>query len=234
MNEKMFYDELWELKSKGGRSKPRDIFHKLIIDRIFDPFDKDRIDVAAKMLNPGDRILDLGIWGGRFLTLPEIKTKFASQYGMDISQESVIKARENGIANVFEWNLNNIPYPFEHNYFDAVALLAVLEHLFNPEVVVAEIYRLLKPGGQFVLALPNIASLSNRARLLMGILPVTSLDPGWDGGHLHYFTIQAAKTLLTENGFRIKKTGISGGGQFVRLLWPSLLAGEFIICAEKI
>ena len=68
----------------------------------------------------------------------------------------------------------------------------------------------------------------------MGILPVTSLDPGWDGGHLHYFTIQAAKTLLTENGFRIKKTGISGGGQFVRLLWPSLLAGEFIICAEKI
>ena len=44
-----------------------------------------------------------------------------------------------------------------------------LEHLnFNPLPVIQEIHRVLKRGGLFYCALPNIASRGNRLKLLEG------------------------------------------------------------------
>ena len=233
MSEKNFYDNLWIMKKKGEK-KPRDFFHRYFLDYVIDYAANDRIEVAAKMLTGGQRVLDLGIWGGTFLNLPDIKNKYSDRFGLDISRESVIAAKESGITNAQEWNLNAFPYPFKDSYFDSVSLLAVVEHLFDPDEVIIEAYRLLKPGGQIVLALPNVASLSNRMRLFLGKLPITSDDPGWDGGHLHYFTISEAKKLLLRNKFKITGLGISGGNQKIRMIWPSMLAGEFILCGEKI
>lgn len=44
--------------------------------------------------------------------------------------------------------------PVESNYFDAILCIAVLEHVENPEEVVPELYRVLKPGGHLVLEVP--------------------------------------------------------------------------------
>jgi SAM-dependent methyltransferase len=44
--------------------------------------------------------------------------------------------------------------PFESNYFDAILCIAVLEHVENPEEVVPELYRVLKPGGHSILEVP--------------------------------------------------------------------------------
>ena len=44
--------------------------------------------------------------------------------------------------------------PFESNYFDAILCIAVLEHVENPEEVVPELYRVLKPGGHLILEVP--------------------------------------------------------------------------------
>ncbi len=233
MSEKTFYDNLWKKKLKGEK-KERDVFHRYFLDYLIDYEANDRINVAASMLKGGHRILDLGIWGGTFLNLSDIRNKYSERFGIDISSESVIAAQDSGIKNAQVWNLNSFPYPFDDEYFDSISLLAVLEHLFDPDEVIIEAYRLLKPGGQIVLALPNLASFTNRMRIFLGKLPITSDDPGWDGGHLHYFTISAAKQLLIRNGFRITNLGISGGNQKLRLIWPSMLAGEFILCGEKI
>jgi SAM-dependent methyltransferase len=48
--------------------------------------------------------------------------------------------------------LHNIPV--EANYFDAILCIAVLEHVENPEEVVPELYRVLKPGGHLILEVP--------------------------------------------------------------------------------
>ncbi|MFH0911804.1 MAG: class I SAM-dependent methyltransferase [Planctomycetota bacterium] len=66
-------------------------------------------------------------------------------------------------------NLKDYSLPFPEGAYDAVVMCETLEHLnFNPLPVVREINRVLKPGGLFYLALPNIASAANRARLLRG------------------------------------------------------------------
>jgi SAM-dependent methyltransferase len=44
--------------------------------------------------------------------------------------------------------------PVESNYFDAILCIAVLEHVENPEEVVPELYRVLKPGGHLILEVP--------------------------------------------------------------------------------
>jgi SAM-dependent methyltransferase len=44
--------------------------------------------------------------------------------------------------------------PFSDDTFDAVISEAVLEHVRSPNLVVAEIYRVLKPGGNICIAVP--------------------------------------------------------------------------------
>lgn len=44
--------------------------------------------------------------------------------------------------------------PVESDYFDTILCIAVLEHVQNPEEVVPELYRVLKPGGHLILEVP--------------------------------------------------------------------------------
>jgi 2-polyprenyl-3-methyl-5-hydroxy-6-metoxy-1,4-benzoquinol methylase len=44
--------------------------------------------------------------------------------------------------------------PVASDYFDAILCIAVLEHVENPEEVVPELHRVLKPGGHLVLEVP--------------------------------------------------------------------------------
>jgi len=44
--------------------------------------------------------------------------------------------------------------PVESNYFDAIICIAVLEHVENPEEVVPELFRVLRPGGHLILEVP--------------------------------------------------------------------------------
>lgn len=56
---------------------------------------------------------------------------------------------DNGIQSV---DLNNIP--FSDNTFDLFITLDVFEHLFLPETAIKEIYRVLKPGGSYIMTVP--------------------------------------------------------------------------------
>lgn len=44
--------------------------------------------------------------------------------------------------------------PVSADYFDAILCIAVLEHVENPEEVVPELFRVLKPGGHLILEVP--------------------------------------------------------------------------------
>jgi SAM-dependent methyltransferase len=49
-------------------------------------------------------------------------------------------------------DLNKIP--FNDNTFDLFITLDVFEHLFTPEIAIKEIYRVLKPGGSYIMTVP--------------------------------------------------------------------------------
>jgi len=59
--------------------------------------------------------------------------------------------------------------PFTENQFDLVCSWETMEHFnFNPVGFVRDLHRVLKPGGEAFITVPNVARLENRARLLLG------------------------------------------------------------------
>lgn len=153
-------------------------------------------------------------------------------YGLDIVPEAVETTRSKGF-NAQVVDLNSEPLPFPDEYFDGVAMLAVLEHIFDPYMLIEELHRVMQSGAEMVIAVPNVASFTNRLRILFGRLPVTSQDPGWDGGHLHYFTKHALDCFLQDNGFVVLKRKTSGGRPWLREWWISLLGGQLIYLTRK-
>src|SRR5205807_635488 len=98
-----------------------------------------------------------------------------------------------------------------------------------PYAVFAEVRRVLKSGGCLIVAVPNAASFSNRCRLMWGRALVTSLDPGWDGGHLHYFTLHSLRQLAGKYQFGVERVAGTGAKRALRERWPSLLLGEIVL-----
>src|SRR5512147_2146706 len=57
--------------------------------------------------------------------------------------------------------------PFSDGEFDAVVFIEVLEHLTNPWQALAEIRRVLRPGGWLLLTTPNVTNLFQRLHFLL-------------------------------------------------------------------
>jgi len=96
--------------------------------------------------------------------------------------------------------------PREHaGRYDAVILLALVEHLVDPLAGLRHAREMLRPGGIAFIDTPNIAKYTRRLKLLFGRFPSTaSRDEGlstWRGepvdlhdeGHLHYFTYRSPR-----------------------------------------
>jgi len=196
-------------------------------------------DVVLKMMrNERDkRILDIGCGDGDLLF--KLKDNFDELYGVDIAKNRILRANKRAKKRKEKYifkqvDVDKLGLPFKNNYFDAITCVALLEHVFDPYFVVAEIARTLRPKGMLILLVPNIAYLKHRLRLLSGKLPKTSgMETGWDGGHLHYFTKKALIKLLKQNHLKILKVSGSGLLAPLRNWWPSLLTGDLIVKARN-
>jgi SAM-dependent methyltransferase len=110
-------------------------------------------------------ILDVGCGDGYILH--HLEKRDRRLCGVDVSRDGVAKAAARGFdARVVD--LENEPLPFDSGSFDVVLCYDVLEHLFSPERVLSEIYRLVSPGGFALLGVPNTLNLFNRLAFLRG------------------------------------------------------------------
>ena len=108
---------------------------------------------------------------------------------------------------------------FADGEFDAVILSAVLEHLYNPDEVVAEISRILRPGGVFYFDVPNERGLFFQAGSLYQKLRLrnwcVNLSPTFSPFHLFGFSPKAARALLNKHGLEPKVWNVYGGTSYV-------------------
>ena len=74
------------------------------------------------------------------------------------------------------------PLPFEDGAFGAVFAGEIIEHLVDTAGFLAELHRVLAPGGVAVITTPNLASFENRVRMLLGRYPnFVEYELGGDG-----------------------------------------------------
>ena len=162
-----------------------------------------------------ERILDVGCGDGNFSMLIGEACKAKEVYGIEISEKGVEMARKNGVK-CYRLDVDEEAFPFEDDFFDAVTALELIEHLFDPDRFLNEVYRVLKAKGIFVLSTPNLASIHNRVALLFGYQPYSILVSlkhsmghlGASAGgaapdHIRFFTLRSLKELLKVHGFKI-------------------------------
>lgn len=112
--------------------------------------------LSFEYLQPGQRLLDLGIGSGLSAIL------FAKAglhvYGMDFSPAMLEICRAKGIAvELKRHDLCQSPWPYEMEQFDHLVCCGVLHFLPDLQVVFSEAYRVLKVGGvlAFTTKVPN-------------------------------------------------------------------------------
>ncbi len=226
-----FYNEKYR---EYHHPSPETLLEKLFL--LLRKFEVHRNVAAISLLTPAKRILDIGAGYGDLLTKAHAKG-FNEQYGIDISpvvvrhcQTSLMKkglTAEVSCQNIEEGTT------FKANYFNAVTMIAVLEHVFSPHKALEEIHRILQPKGELILEVPNVVFLPRRLSFLLGKLPKTSDEPSYKDGHLQFFTQESLVQLLNDHSFRVTYTGSSGIFSQQRNLWPQLLGANIVIKAVK-
>jgi len=112
---------------------------------------------------PGQRVLDVGCGNGYVLS--HFARNGAETTGIDLTRRAVDLSRRRfeleGLRGTFV-QASAEQLPFEDSYFDLVVSVGVLHHTPRTEVAVQEIYRVLKPGGRFLLMLYHRNSLVYR------------------------------------------------------------------------
>lgn len=151
---------------------------------------------VTRHFEPSARMLDVGCGTGW------LARHFSDYTGIDGSPDAVAEAgrlgRDVRLGDVGE------PLPFPDASFDGVVLKDLLEHVTDPVAVVAEVHRVLRPGGRV------FASSPDAQRWV------------WDDyTHRRPFTRKAFRLLFRDGGFTIEHAG-----------YESVMPGTSIVSAR--
>jgi 2-polyprenyl-3-methyl-5-hydroxy-6-metoxy-1,4-benzoquinol methylase len=109
-------------------------------------------------------------------------------------------------------NLRHATLPYDAEFFDAVIMCEVIEHLnFNPLPVLKEINRVVAIGGLLYIGMPNQSSIINRIKLVSGksiYNPIEDFSRQLDrnrnmivGVHWREYTMEETESLIGQMGF---------------------------------
>jgi len=171
-----------ELKAK------RDMLNRLL----------DSIREPNRMLS----VLDIGCYDG--LLLRALRDDGIEKHGLDISAECVEIARERHGVKAKVADVSG-PLPYADGSFDLVIASEIIEHLVDTDAFLREISRVLSDRGWAFVSTPNVNSLRNRFRVLLGLYPAQCeyrlIETST--GHVRVYNKNALCGQLRERGFEV-------------------------------
>lgn len=161
------------------------------------------VDFTHLPLAPGSTVLDLGCGEGRHVIHAYLEAEVTA-IGVDLALPDLITTREKfqpfaepdnprkhfGLASA-----NALQLPFADASFDVVICSEVLEHIPDYRAALAEIQRVLKPGGRLCASVPRAWPERICWRLAPGYYQVP-------GGHVRIFRSDELRGQIEALGFR--------------------------------
>src|SRR5690349_18005520 len=100
---------------------------------------------------PNPRILDLGCGTG--YNIAQLKSHgYNDIFGLDFTFDALIYCFQRNLDHIVCGDATQSPFPAES--FDVITALDIIEHIPDDEKSLRDVYRLLKPGGSFVIFTP--------------------------------------------------------------------------------
>lgn len=165
-----------------GVNKERNILQRMLLD----PPPKDK-----------NKFLEIGCGAGNQLVA--LRALGWDVTGQDID-EGAKQTHEKNKLNIYYDDLQSIG--FEANYFDAIGMNHVIEHLSNPNEMLHECFRILKDGGTLVVIAPNGSALGGKL-----------FKKYWSGydfpRHLNIFSENSLISCALNEGFEIVESKTS-------------------------
>ena len=152
-------------------------------------------------ISPDELILDIGCGEGQF-------SQFCAKHGAriilaDVDSEQMLKAeqrvRSENPRSLQCLVTNANPIPLESDSVDKIIAMEVLEHVEDPNVFVAELFRVARPGAQILISVPGTAS----EQLQKSLAPESYfLHPN----HIRIFQPNEIESLLSHHGFIVEQS----------------------------
>lgn len=196
-----------------------------------------RHEAGLSFINQSEKVLDVGCGDGLFAG--RACRQGIQIIGVDHSSLAIEKAHADYPECEFKvCDFSEDGLPYAEKEFDVVMALDVLEHLLQPEGLLAEMTRVSK--RKIIIGVPNFSSLPARLQCLFGNVPENNKSKK---GHVYWFNYFILKKMLKDNNLKIVElkyntqgSNIPGIKQLFMLLgkfWPNLFALSFVVLAEK-
>lgn len=203
---------------------------------LWDAANSEYLNIILSMVkeNRNSIMLDCGCDTGEFTMKIASKIKPSKIYGIEIVKERFREAWNKGIT-VYESDLNQ-PFPIESESIDVLLANQVIEHLYNTDNFIGEIFRVLKSSGYAIICTENLSSWHNIFALVLGwqafsLSNISKFKPAlgnpfglrrgdWTDSssiydshqHLRIFSYLGLKELFEAKGFVVEK--IVGAGYY--------------------
>src|SRR3989344_2232969 len=151
---KYYPSKEYYIYNRSGKKRPIEIIRDYLVTHYYSPnflsflistFIKNVPAMPSYVKN--GKILDLGCGTGDTLVL--LKKLGWDVYGIDMDRNAISTGRKRGLKNLLLGTYRELD-KYQDNYFDAIRLYHVIEHLDDPELCLSLIKKKLKKGGELI------------------------------------------------------------------------------------
>jgi glycosyltransferase involved in cell wall biosynthesis/SAM-dependent methyltransferase len=179
-----------------------------------------RLQKTLSIIPPGgpeDHILEMGAYlqitpALRFqLGYGHVRGCYYGKLGVVDRKEVRSENGETFVCDIDHFDAERDRFPYADETFTTVLCCELIEHLYaDPMHLMAEVHRILRPGGRLVLTTPNIAALRGVAAMLEGyhpgffhayLRPTEGEEPA--ARHNREYTPREIHQLLENSGFEV-------------------------------
>lgn len=152
-------------------------------------------------------LLEIGCGNGFFLE-EALRQGYEAVRGVEPSTEAVAKASPNVRPHISCSIMR--PGLFDADQFDVICMFQVFDHIPDPDDLLDECFRVLKPGGLILGLNHNVEAVS--ARLLGERSPIIDVE------HMYLYSPATMVHIFTEHGFQVRQSGSVTNDYTVRYL----------------